>query len=159
MIAPIPDGAILHDWWAALCVSSIGGKIGLIVEPLLKYRQHGRNTVGACSYWMSVLRGVGAMLRGGDEASLRFESTVFQAKALVTRLDSTSTELGLAHGKLYRAVYAYSKLDTVGRIAWLSFSMKFRFRRQTLLGQVAFFGPADCVQAAIAMSRESLHGG
>lgn len=43
---PIPDEAIVHDWWAALCAAS-SGRIGFLADPLVKYRQHGANAVGA----------------------------------------------------------------------------------------------------------------
>jgi glycosyltransferase involved in cell wall biosynthesis len=45
----IPQGAIMHDWWLAL-VAATFGMIHYIDEPLVRYRQHGRNTVGATQY-------------------------------------------------------------------------------------------------------------
>ena len=35
-----------HDWWSALCAAS-AGVIRYMPEPLIKYRQHGNNFVGA----------------------------------------------------------------------------------------------------------------
>ncbi len=43
---PIPEMAIMHDWWFAL-VASAFGEIAYINEPLIYYRQHGNNNVGA----------------------------------------------------------------------------------------------------------------
>ena len=43
---PIPDEAIMHDWWLGL-VASYFGKIAYINESTIKYRQHGSNTIGA----------------------------------------------------------------------------------------------------------------
>ena len=43
---PIPHQAYMHDWWLAI-VASRCGKIGLIDKPLIKYRQHSNNTIGA----------------------------------------------------------------------------------------------------------------
>ncbi|MGB4247129.1 MAG: glycosyltransferase family 2 protein [Pseudohongiellaceae bacterium] len=43
---PIHDNAIMHDWWLAL-VASAFGRIAYIEEPLIDYRQHGANTIGA----------------------------------------------------------------------------------------------------------------
>jgi glycosyltransferase involved in cell wall biosynthesis len=43
---PIPDEVILHDWWLALCAAACG-RIGYIDEPLVQYRQHSRNQIGA----------------------------------------------------------------------------------------------------------------
>ncbi len=43
---PIPKESLMHDWWIGL-VASTFGKIGLVDESLIYYRQHGRNTLGA----------------------------------------------------------------------------------------------------------------
>jgi glycosyltransferase involved in cell wall biosynthesis len=43
---PIPNESIMHDWWIAL-VASLFGKIDHINEPMMLYRQHGQNHVGA----------------------------------------------------------------------------------------------------------------
>jgi len=43
---PIPEEALMHDWWLALCAAAFG-HIGYIHKPLVKYRQHGGNEVGA----------------------------------------------------------------------------------------------------------------
>nr|WP_299241740.1 glycosyltransferase family 2 protein [uncultured Halomonas sp.] len=44
---PIPDEAIMHDWWIACKVIQAGGIISFIDRPLIDYRQHGANTIGA----------------------------------------------------------------------------------------------------------------
>jgi len=43
---PVPEEALMHDWWLALC-ASVFGHIGYIDKPLVKYRQHDKNEVGA----------------------------------------------------------------------------------------------------------------
>jgi len=43
---PIPGDAIMHDWWLAL-VASAFGKIVYLDTPLVRYRQHGGNAIGA----------------------------------------------------------------------------------------------------------------
>ncbi|HOP11093.1 MAG TPA: glycosyltransferase family 2 protein [Oscillospiraceae bacterium] len=40
------DSILMHDWWFAL-IASAAGKIGFIPQPLILYRQHGGNAVGA----------------------------------------------------------------------------------------------------------------
>jgi hypothetical protein len=42
---PVPAEAILHDWWCAL-VSGAGRRV-FLQDPLILYRQHGANQVGA----------------------------------------------------------------------------------------------------------------
>lgn len=46
---PIPVAAVMHDWWLAL-VAGAFGTLGFLDEPLLEYRQHGANTIGAKEY-------------------------------------------------------------------------------------------------------------
>lgn len=43
---PIPDEAIMHDWWLALCAATYG-TIVHIPTPLTRYRLHGENSIGA----------------------------------------------------------------------------------------------------------------
>jgi glycosyltransferase involved in cell wall biosynthesis len=43
---PIPEQAYMHDWWLAL-VANKCGKLELIDKPLIKYRQHDNNAIGA----------------------------------------------------------------------------------------------------------------
>jgi len=45
---PIPEQAVMHDWWIALKVVQ-NGVIGLIEEPTILYRQHPDNAIGAKS--------------------------------------------------------------------------------------------------------------
>jgi glycosyltransferase involved in cell wall biosynthesis len=45
-VTPIPNEVILHDWWLAICAAACG-RIGYIDEPLVQYRQHSRNQIGA----------------------------------------------------------------------------------------------------------------
>ena len=44
---PIPSEAVMHDWWIACMVLKKNGKLAFISEPLILYRQHHTNTVGA----------------------------------------------------------------------------------------------------------------
>jgi rhamnosyltransferase len=43
---PIPEEALMHDWWLALCAASLG-HIVYVDKPLVRYRQHRKNAVGA----------------------------------------------------------------------------------------------------------------
>lgn len=40
---------VMHDWWGML-IASVFGKICYIDEPLVEYRQHGKNVLGAQKY-------------------------------------------------------------------------------------------------------------
>ncbi len=57
-----PSPAALHDWWCALIVAGAGGRILYDEEPVVLYRQHAANLVGAAP---SILRrGMAALRRG-----------------------------------------------------------------------------------------------
>jgi glycosyltransferase involved in cell wall biosynthesis len=43
---PFPDNVVPHDWWLAIHASLLGG-IKYLERPLVCYRQHARNVVGA----------------------------------------------------------------------------------------------------------------
>lgn len=44
--SPVSKQAIMHDWWLAL-VAAAFGKVVFLDQPLVHYRQHSRNTIGA----------------------------------------------------------------------------------------------------------------
>jgi hypothetical protein len=51
-----------HDWWAYLLVTAAGGRFLTDAEPVVLYRQHGRNAVGAPRSFLR--RGWAALRRG-----------------------------------------------------------------------------------------------
>lgn len=53
MTVPLPQGIVMHDWWIAL-YASVLGRITFIDKPLVQYRQHSKNQVGAKSLWGSL---------------------------------------------------------------------------------------------------------
>ena len=45
---PFPEGLVMHDWWLGLVAAAVG-EITLMDEPVVRYRQHDDNVVGAPS--------------------------------------------------------------------------------------------------------------
>jgi hypothetical protein len=43
---PVPTQVIMHDWWLALIASTFG-KITIVNQPTVLYRQHSNNNTGA----------------------------------------------------------------------------------------------------------------
>ncbi len=43
---PVPETAIMHDWWLAMTCAAFG-KLVFLDQPLIHYRQHQNNTIGA----------------------------------------------------------------------------------------------------------------
>ncbi len=62
LVLPVPPQVMMHDWWLALVASSFG-IIESVEQPLILYRQHGSNTMGApvtrhpLTRWISRLTG------------------------------------------------------------------------------------------------------
>ena len=50
-----PSQIIVHDWWAALVAAKFG-VISCIEEPLIKYRQHGENSIGAKRFGLQYIK-------------------------------------------------------------------------------------------------------
>jgi glycosyltransferase involved in cell wall biosynthesis len=82
---PVPDRAIMHDWWLAL-FAGFCGRLLPIPDTLVAYRQHGSNVIGAKSYraGLNPLQNWLATWRRGDE---EFLATVEQARAFRKRIE------------------------------------------------------------------------
>lgn len=77
---PIPDGAVMHDHWLAL-VAAAFGRIESIKEPLVLYRQHGSNVIGARAYsWREIFRRFSSSCGRMDISRLRYQASVFSAQ-------------------------------------------------------------------------------
>jgi hypothetical protein len=50
MALPVSQNAIMHDWWLAL-VAAATGYIDYVDRPLVFYRQHTKNSIGAKGFW------------------------------------------------------------------------------------------------------------
>jgi glycosyltransferase involved in cell wall biosynthesis len=67
---PVPRAALMHDYWFAL-LAAAAGRVVAVNEPLVAYRQHPRNAVGARPYgWRSLVERL-AHLRNWDMGALR----------------------------------------------------------------------------------------
>jgi glycosyltransferase involved in cell wall biosynthesis len=89
---PLPAGVVMHDWWCALL--SCQGRRHFVPEPLVLYRQHGANQVGARSRLARdrALR----ILREGPAIVKRVRrlgrDTLAQAQALQERLNERGSD-------------------------------------------------------------------
>jgi glycosyltransferase involved in cell wall biosynthesis len=55
---------VSHDWWAYLIVTAAGGKVRYEPRPLVRYRQHAANLVGANVSWRARLSRLGRLFKG-----------------------------------------------------------------------------------------------
>lgn len=101
---PIPAEACMHDWWLAL-VAKAFGRLEPIPEPLILYRQHGGNSVGAHRF--TLIRRFSRILQGQVREYLH--SAGRQAAAMLERF-------GGGLGPLRAPTRALADLD---RQTWL----------------------------------------
>ena len=110
---PVPKEAVMHDWWLALCAASFG-KIEYIDKPLVKYRQHASNEVGARNFRSFLNPFKVSLLASWLKGRSNLEKSVHQAHALADRIkrhDPGNRNLEL--------IEAYSKLldeTPIGRL-------------------------------------------
>jgi len=126
---PVPPGAIMHDWWLAL-VAGAFGKTGFVTDPLLLYRQHRLNAVGAKSW------GVGRFLQqlfSPEEFRHAFLRTQQQAGAFLDRYhDRLSPEER-------QMVRAFSQLDSLGFFTKRFSLLRYGFFHPGLARKVGMF--------------------
>ena len=99
---PIPAEAIMHDWWLAMCAAFFG-KLGFIERPLVRYRQHADNAIGAQPF----LAGLAptTLARNWRRGNAELRATIRQAKVFRDRyrdrLDARHQEGVLAYASLF----------------------------------------------------------
>lgn len=59
---------VVHDWWCYIIVSGAGGLVHYEPEPLVDYRQHAGNLIGANDGWGARLKRIGGLLAGRQRA-------------------------------------------------------------------------------------------
>ena len=57
-------GFVSHDWWAYLMVTAAGGIVRYDPRPLVRYRQHAANLVGANVSWRARFSRLGRLFKG-----------------------------------------------------------------------------------------------
>jgi hypothetical protein len=80
---PIPNDIVLHDWWLASCAAACG-RIAYIDEPLVQYRQHSRNQIGAIT--LDRLMNLSAARKRLSKIRDHMVGTIWQAQVLSQRI-------------------------------------------------------------------------
>ena len=63
-LAADPSGPVAHDWWLYQIVTGCGGQVVRDTNPVLYYRQHSANAIGANQALKARLARIGAILAG-----------------------------------------------------------------------------------------------
>ena len=83
---PIPNEAIMHDYWLML-IACIFGRIYFFDEPTISYRQHGQNVIGASKF--SFLTTMRKLIKEPNKISLSLGNQYLQAQTIYNDFGST----------------------------------------------------------------------
>ena len=89
-----PPQPYFHDWWSYLLVAAAGGEVRMDATPLVLYRQHGANAVGAPA---SVARRAQLALRRGSGAFMALLRGHLAALAAQPALLPAAAQADVAH--------------------------------------------------------------
>lgn len=125
---PVPDAVVMHDHWLGLC-AKVFGEWHYIDEPLVRYRQHGSNAVGAKrhhrsgrSVWFDPV-----FLKALAVFPWHFAQSIEQAKALFARVEGRDLHVSeadiqsirefsrLMSWRLFKRISEGSKWVSMGR--------------------------------------------
>ena len=71
-----PETMFMHDWFMALLAASLG-RVVFVSRPLVRYRQHGKNVMGASRLGLVArgMKALGAYRRGRERIALTYRHT------------------------------------------------------------------------------------
>ena len=120
------ENLIMHDWFLAILACSMGN-VGFVDEPLILYRQHGGNQVGAVDASNAEYIAKKAMDSKGNKNSLI--NTFAQGKMIA---ELYKNELG----ENYSTVEAYGEMLNQNKIQRLCTCIKYGFWKNTLIRKI-----------------------
>lgn len=119
--APIPQAVIVHDWWFAQC-AKLFGVLDYIDEPLIDYRQHGENAIGAKSHKVQTSYFKKHIYQALFRFPRHLSKAIEQVKALSALTESQ--EMNQAYKDCRVAEFAnLRKLPLRKRLAWANIAI------------------------------------
>ena len=122
---PVPEKAVMFDWWIAL-KAQIYGRIETIELPLVKYRQHGHNVIGVRRWYDRIIETM--FLKNGSYRKDLLD-TKLQAQALFRFCGSVDN-------KDYAVVSNYVKMYEKGLLLRKILYLKYGFKKHGRLRQL-----------------------
>lgn len=108
---PVPQEAIMHDWWLGILAAAFG-KVHYIDEGLILYRQHGRNDVGAqifdLNYVLKKLNGAGI-----NKAKQSVYKTIKQSQCLQTKMGHELPPIYKEINEAYSTIERFNKFKKI----------------------------------------------
>lgn len=126
----VPSSFVMHDWWLALCASAFG-RIEYLREPLIRYRQHGDNSVGA--YDAGSLTASAKKLANKEKVSRIYESMFAQADCFAEYYRDRLTP------EQYDICKAYGSMSRKGKLSRWATVIRYGFWKNTLIRNLGQF--------------------
>lgn len=120
---PLPDEAIMHDWWLMLVAAALG-KLSYSRETLLGYRQHSNNLISAAGE-DTLIRNVGNWSESWKRGNEELSRTFIQAAKLRERLG----EHGRYNDNVMKTIDKYTAIPDLGLFARVSSIHELRLRQ------------------------------
>lgn len=124
---PMPDEAVMHDWWLALTATAFG-QLCYVPKTYQMYRQHAGNEFGASPFRLTTDR-----FRASIQNLLR---DIRQTKAFVDRYSKDFETRGNGHD--LKRLRDFSKLDKSGTLHRLTGFATGKYKKRPLLQNLAF---------------------
>ncbi len=128
-LAPIPEAALIHDWWLALAASAFG-RIERVDAATVLYRQHGKNAAGALNYPFGY---IAARIRGLKGSKELLKGAIVQGGSFYSAYGERLS------GKDRSMLYDFSSLLRMGRIKRARTLLKHRFSCSGFLRNLGMF--------------------
>jgi hypothetical protein len=112
LACPVPREVLMHDWWLALLAAASGG-IGFIPMPLVKYRQHGGNVLGAVPFRRRSWRLL-VSTRQWKKLLATFSAGIWQSRLLAERLRERRVDM---HRGAIEQIEIYARILNVYPLA------------------------------------------
>ncbi len=116
-----------HDWWLYMLCTGSGHRVFYDQRPMLSYRQHGGNIIGANTGWRARTNRVFRLFRG--------DFAVWNA----TNVNALKAHLFMLTPQSQKAVLSFEKLRKRRGFPALVLLKRLGFFRQTTMGQIALY--------------------
>ena len=129
---PVPTQVIMHDWWLALIASTFG-KITIVNQPTVLYRQHSNNNTGAKEWSLVFIARKTLTLLNSTEISKSIRLTQQQAEAFYKRFSKQLTN------RQKNTIAGYINLEQKNWLFKIKFLFRHRLLKQGVIRNIALF--------------------
>lgn len=116
---------IMHDWWIAIIAAKYG-VVTCIEEPLIKYRQHGVNSIGAKKFGVEYVR---ERIKNSQSVQQALEATRIQAKHIADVFELGSDDV----------ITEYAEIFEKNKIRRLQFYSRNHINKSGLLRNIGLY--------------------